>query len=67
VVLGGHARSGAGRSDRRPLAPFYIDLSTGKLTKTMIDVPLQLQPEVAPSKEIDVHLDGLPSAARKKG
>ena len=35
-------------------AGFDIGLSTGKLTKAMVDVLLQLPPEAAPSKELVV-------------
>jgi hypothetical protein len=40
-------------------AGFDIGLSTGKLTKAMIDVLLQLPPAAAPSKEVVVHHLGL--------
>jgi len=40
-------------------AGFDIGLSTGKLTKAMVDVLLQLPPEVAPSKEFVVQHLGL--------
>ncbi|HTP27467.1 MAG TPA: hypothetical protein VMK12_17670 [Anaeromyxobacteraceae bacterium] len=40
-------------------AGFDIGLSTGKLTKAIIDVLLRLPPEVAPSKEIVVQHLGL--------
>lgn len=38
---------------------FDLGLSTGKLTKAMVDVLLQLPPEAAPSKEVVVHYLGL--------
>jgi hypothetical protein len=40
-------------------AGFDIGLSTGKLTKAMVDVLLQLPPEAAPSKELVVQHLGL--------
>ena len=40
-------------------AGFDIGLSTGKLTKAMVDVLLQLPPEAAPSKEFVVQHLGL--------
>ncbi len=40
-------------------AGFDIGLSTGKLTKAMVDVLFQLPPEVAPSKELVVQHLGL--------
>jgi len=40
-------------------AGFDIGLSTGKLTKAMLDVLLQLPPEAAPSKELVVQHLGL--------
>ena len=40
-------------------AGFDIGLSTGKLTKVMVDVLLQLPPEAAPSKELVVQSLGL--------
>ena len=40
-------------------AGFGIGLSTGKLTKAMIDVLLHLPPEAAPAKEVVVHHLGL--------
>ena len=40
-------------------AGFDIGLSTGKLTKAMVDVLLQLAPEAAPSKEFVVQHLGL--------
>ncbi|MDI7267833.1 MAG: hypothetical protein QME96_07555 [Myxococcota bacterium] len=40
-------------------AGFDLGLSTGKLTKAMVDVLLQLPPEAAPSKELVVQHLGL--------
>src|SRR3989337_554105 len=46
-------------------AGFDIGLSTGKLTKAMVDVLLQLPREAAPSKEFVVQHLGLPGQMAK--
>lgn len=48
-------------------AGFDIGLSTGKLSKAMVDVLLQLPPEAAPSKElVEQHLGGLAQMSRTR-